>query len=324
MRPEILNPLFADVQTLSGVGKALARPLGRLKLDHLVDLLFHLPSGWIDRKPVETLDMEDAGRVVTVTVTPVDYRQGGPRSPLKVHATDKDGNYLSLVYFNNPGWGKKQLPLNQPRTVSGRMELYGQELQIVHPDFVLEPGKGDEIPTREPIYALSEGLTNRRIGQLAAQALERAPELPEWIEPSLVAREGWPAWREAIAAIHADPADEKARRRLGYDEIFANQLAFALVRADSRRRKGQALRGDGRLRDALKLPYEPTGAQTRTISEIEGDLAQDVAMLRLLQGDVGSGKTLVAVMALLVAVEAGFQGAFLAPTEILARQHYDT
>lgn len=324
MRPEILNPLFADVQSLSGVGKGLAKPLGRLKIDRLVDLLFHLPTGWIDRKPVETVEAEDAGRVVTVTVTPVDYRQGGPRSPMKVHATDSAGNYLSLVYFNNPGWGKKQLPLGEARTVSGRMELYGQELQIVHPDFVVAPGKAGEIPVREPVYALAEGLTNKRIGQLAAQALEQAPDLPEWIEPSLLAKEGWPAWREAVAAVHADPADEKARRRLGYDEIFANQLAFALVRADSRKRKGQALKGDGRLRDRLKLPYAPTAAQTRTIAEIEGDLQQDVAMLRLLQGDVGSGKTLVAVMALLVAVEAGFQGAFLAPTEILARQHYDS
>jgi ATP-dependent DNA helicase RecG len=159
---------------------------------------------------------------------------------------------------------------------------------------------------------------------LVAQALERVPDLPEWIEPSLLARHNWPGWREALIRLHADPADAKARARLAYDELFANQLAFDLVRASSRRRRGQPLHGDGRLRDALKLPYRPTGAQSRTIAEIEGDLAQSAPMVRLLQGDVGAGKTLVALMALLIAVEAGTQGALLAPTEILARQHFES
>ncbi len=324
MRPDILNPLFAEIEAIKGVGKALAKPLARLKLDQVVDLLFHLPVSWIDRKLIETLDMADDGRVVTVVVTPVDYKSGGPRSPLRIHVTDGAGNYVSLVYFRNPGWAKKLLPIGEPRAVSGRLEFYGQELQIVHPDIVLPSEEIGEIPVREPVYPLSEGLTNKRMSQLAEQALERAPELPEWIQPSVKAREAWPDWRAALEQIHRDPVNEKARRRLAYDEIFANQLALALVRASSRSRRGEALHGDGRLRGVLKLPYAPTGAQTRTIAEIEGDVAQNVPMLRLLQGDVGSGKTMVAVMALLMAVEAGAQGALLAPTEILARQHYDT
>ncbi|WP_299327806.1 ATP-dependent DNA helicase RecG [Parasphingopyxis sp.] len=324
MRPEILNPLFAEIETLKGVGKGLAKPLGRLKLEHVGDLLFHLPTGWIDRKHVETLDMADAGRVVTVIVTPIDYKAGGPRSPLRIQAADGEGNVISLVYFNNPGWAKKLLPLSEARAISGRMELYGQELQIVHPDMVVKPEDIAEIPKREAVYALSEGLTNKRIAQLAEQALERAPEMPEWIEPSLKEREGWPGWRAAIATAHTNPADEKARRRLAYDEIFANQLALALVRQSARSRRGEALRPDGRLRDQLRLPYEPTSAQSRSTTEIEADVQQDKPMLRLLQGDVGAGKTLVAVNALLMAVESGTQGALLAPTEILARQHFDT
>ena len=171
---------------------------------------------------------------------------------------------------------------------------------------------------------MSEGLTNKRLADLAGQALARRPELAEWIEPSLLARRGWPGWAEALDIAHRDPAAAKARERLAYDEVFANQLALMLVRASSRRRKGVPLRGDGRLRDQLRLPYEPTGAQRRAVAEIEGDLEQEVPMLRLLQGDVGSGKTLVALMAMLTAVEAGAQAALLAPTEILARQHYDT
>jgi len=324
MRPDILNPLFAEVEVLKGVGPALAKPLKRLGLERVVDLLFHLPTGWIERKRVETVDEVDAGSVVTVLVTPVDYRQGGPRAPFRVHATDRVGNYLTLTYFHNPGWAKKQLPLGEPRIVSGRMERYGQELQIVHPDYVLPPAEALDLPEREPVYALSEGLTSRRLGDLAHQAVGRAPELAEWIEPSLLAARGWPGWQEALDEAHRGRGAAAARQRLAYDEVFANQLALMLVRASARRRRGVPLVGDGRLRAQLRLPYAPTGAQRRAMAEIEGDMAQGQPMLRLLQGDVGSGKTLVALEAMLVAVEAGAQAAMLAPTEILARQHFET
>lgn len=325
MRPELLNPLFAEITALKGVGPALARPLERLGLARAVDLLFHLPSGWIDRIPVEELDMRDAGRTIVVTLTPVDYRISAGRGPMRVHATDAKGNYVTLTYFGgNSGWVKKQLPLGEPRRISGKLETYGQELQIVHPDSVLPLDQAGEIGGREAVYPLSEGITSRRIAQLVEQAIERAPILPEWIEPSLKARHGWPDWRAALLRIHADPSDDAARDRLAYDEVFANQLALMLLRGAARAKRGWPLRGDGRLRDQLKLPYTPTGAQARTIAEIEGDMAQVQPMLRLLQGDVGSGKTLVAAMALLIAAEAGAQGALLAPTEILARQHFET
>ncbi|SEM50897.1 ATP-dependent DNA helicase RecG [Sphingomonas gellani] len=322
MRPDILNPLFAEATALKGVGPALAKPLGRLGLERVVDMAFHLPVGWIDRVPRETLDAGDAGRTISITLTPRDYRQSAGRGPMRVQAADTAGNIASLVFFGgNAGWVKKLLPLGEPRRVSGKLETYGQDLQIIHPDLSDEE---EGFREREPIYPLSEGLTSRRLGGLVEQALGRAPGLSEWIEPSLKARRGWPDWRDALTRIHADPADRIARERLGYDELFANQLAMALVRQDTRRRKGRALKGDGRLRDQLRLPYSLTGAQSRTVAEIEGDLAQASPMLRLLQGDVGAGKTLVAAMALLIAVEAGGQGAMLAPTEILARQHYET
>ncbi|MGU3314352.1 ATP-dependent DNA helicase RecG [Sphingomonas sp. M6A6_1c] len=322
MRPDILNPLFAEVTALKGVGPGLAKPLDRLGLARVVDVAFHLPSGWIDRLPREELDVADAGRIIAITLTPRDYKTSAGRGPTRVQATDTAGNSVNLVYFGgSSGWVKKLLPLGEPRRVSGKLESYGETLQIVHPDL----GEPDEVfREREAIYPLSEGLTSRRLAGFAAQAIERAPELAEWIEPGLKAKRGWPDWREALQRIHADPADKTARERLAYDEIFANQLAMTLVRADTRKRRGRALVGDGRLRDLLRLPYTPTGAQTRSVAEIEGDLAQTAPMLRLLQGDVGSGKTLVAAMSLLIAVEAGAQGAMLAPTEILARQHYDS
>ncbi|WP_084581094.1 ATP-dependent DNA helicase RecG [Sphingomonas azotifigens] len=326
MRPELLNPLFAEVTALKGIGPALAKPMEKLGLARVVDVAFHLPTGFVDRIPRDELDMADSGKVIAITLTPVQYRfGGGPRSPARVQAVDAKGNHVSLVYFGgSSGWAKKLLPLNEPRWVSGKLEHYGQDLQMVHPDHVLPLDQVESVGGREAIYPCSEGITSKRIAALAAQAIERAPELPEWIEPSLKAQKGWPDWREAIARIHADPADAKARERLAYDEVFANQLALLLVRGEARAKRGRALAGDGRLRDKLKLPYAPTGAQSRTIAEIEGDMAQTQPMLRMLQGDVGSGKTLVATMALLIAAEAGAQGALLAPTEILARQHYET
>ncbi|CAM8637622.1 ATP-dependent DNA helicase RecG [Sphingobium cupriresistens] len=325
MRPDILNPLFAEISLFKGIGPALARPLERLGLARAVDVAFHLPVSWVDRHLTDRLDMADAGRVVGIELTPVDYRaSGSARAPFRVDAVDRYGNHVALVYFGkNSGWPRKLLPLGEPKYISGKLEAYGDTLQIVHPD-VLAPEDAHMLPAREPVYGLSEGLTNNRMRDLVGQALTRAPELPEWIEPSLLARKDWPAWREALARVHADPADAMARARLAYDEIFAGQLALMLVRQSSRRRRGVPIQGDGRLRDMLKLPFAPTGAQRRATAEIEGDMAQATPMLRLLQGDVGSGKTLVALMALLNAVEAGMQGAMLAPTEILARQHYET
>ena len=326
MRPDILNPLFAEISLFKGVGPALARPLERLGLARAVDVAFHLPVSWVDRHLTDRLDLADAGRVIGIMLTPVDYRAGGSaRAPFRVLAADAHGNGVALVYFGrNSGWPRKLLPLNEAKFISGKLEAYGDNLQIVHPDHVLPPEEAGTVPARESVYGLSEGLTNNRMRDLAAQALARAPDLPEWIEPSLLARKQWPAWRDALARAHADPADAQARERLAYDEIFAGQLALMLVRQSSRRRRGVSIQGDGRLRAMLKLPFAPTDAQRRAIGEIEGDMAQATPMLRLLQGDVGSGKTLVALMALLNAVEAGMQGAMLAPTEILARQHHET
>ncbi|TKD53012.1 ATP-dependent DNA helicase RecG [Sphingomonas baiyangensis] len=324
MRPDLLNPLFAEVTALKGVGPALAKPLERLKLSRVVDVAFHMPTGWVDRVPRDELDAADAGRVIAITLTAIDYRSSQGRGPNRARAVDAKGNTVSLVYFGgHSGWVKKLFPLGEPRFVSGKLELYGEELQIVHPDIVVPPAEAETVGGREAVYPQAEGINSKRLAGFAAQAIERAPDLPEWIEPSVLAQHGWPGWRAALAAIHADPADASARARLAYDELFANQLALLLVRGEARARRGRALAGDGRLRARPNLPYAPTSAQARTIAEIEGDLAQSRPMLRLLQGDVGSGKTLVATMALLIAAEAGAQGALLAPTEILARQHHE-
>jgi ATP-dependent DNA helicase RecG len=324
MRPEILNPLFTEVEALKGVGPQVAKLLKKLGIERVVDLLYHLPTGAIERINAPAADASLLGRNVILELTPFDNRESrSGRGPTRIFTTDSDGNTISLVYFNNPGWAKRSLPRGEKRIVSGKLEQYGDEWQIIHPE-VTEPGKGPPPLIREPVYPLTEGLTNRRLGELLREALERAGELPEWIEPSLAARECWGAWRASLALVHREPGSEDARKRLAYDEIFANQLALVLLRQSQRRHRTTALPGTGKLMRELKLPYQLTDAQRRVIREIRGDMAQFTPMLRLLQGDVGSGKTLVAVAAMLTAVESGAQAALLAPTEILARQHHAT
>src|SRR5947209_8597590 len=324
MRPEILNPLFTEVEALKGVGPQLANLLGKLHISRAVDLLYHLPTGAIERVRAPAASAALLGRNVILDVKPFEVRESrSGRGPMRVFASDGEGNTISLIYFNNPGWAKRSLPLGQMRTVSGKLEAYGDEWQIVHPE-VSELAKGPQPAVREPVYPLTEGLTNRRLGELVREALERTPELPDWIEPGLLSREGWSAWRGSLALIHREPGADTARKRLAYDEIFANQLALLLLRQSQRRHRTAPLAGTGALTSKLKLPYRLTSAQRRVIEEIRGDMAQSAPMLRLLQGDVGSGKTLVALLAMLAAVESGAQAAMLAPTEILARQHYAT
>ena len=326
MRPPVLNPLFAETRDLDGVGPKLAKPLNRLGLTRIRDVAYHLPERFVSRRAVTDLDQAHEGEQVVVALTPTEHRApfNRGRGPYRVLAQDAAGNICALTYFGRAAYSaKKLLPVGEKRWVAGRLDRYGDMLQIVHPDHVEEEGAASLVRLNEPVYALAEGLTQPKMAALCAQALARLPDLPEWIEPAQFEREGWPGWREALGRAHAGEV-KTARDRLAYDELLANSLALLLVRAEGRRRKGQALRGDGALRGKLQLPFALTGAQQRSIAEIEGDLQQDVPMLRLLQGDVGAGKTVVALSAMLIANEAGKQSALLAPTEILARQHYAT
>ncbi|MFT4026852.1 MAG: ATP-dependent DNA helicase RecG [Novosphingobium sp.] len=322
MRPDRLNPLFVATDSLKGVGPQLAKPLDKLGLTRVRDLAYHLPERFVERRVVDNLDAAAVGEQIVVALTVREHRATSGRGPYRVLAEDAAGNVCALTYFGRASYtAKKLLPQGEKRWIAGRLDQYGQMLQIVHPDHVSEEGLLGQLC--EPVYPLSDGLTQGRIGALVQQALETVPSLPEWIEPGLLAKMNWPAWREAITLAHQGSL-EAARDRLAYDELLANSLALMLVRADNRQRRGMALQGDGSRRDKLSLPFPLTGAQQRSIAEIAGDMAQAAPMLRLLQGDVGSGKTVVALEAMLIAVEAGAQAAMLAPTEILARQHHAT
>ena len=324
MRPDLLNPLFAAVDSLKGVGPGLARPLEKLALTRVRDLAYHLPDRFVTRRAVADLDDASVGEQIVIALTPREHRSSAGRGPFRIVAFDAAGNAITLAWFGrNAGWAKKQMPLGETCWVAGRLDQFGQMLQMVHPDHLgMESGAalGQLV---EPVYPLSDGLTQLRIAALVQQSLTHLPELPEWIEPGLMAKMDWPAWRDAMIVAHKSE-HAGARDRLAYDELLANALALLLVKAANRKRTGTPLHGDGSLRARLQLPFALTGAQMRSIAEIEGDVAQGAPMLRLLQGDVGSGKTAVALHAMLIAVEAGAQAAMLAPTEILARQHYET
>ena len=325
MRPEVLIPMFAETDGLEGIGPKLKKPLEKLGLTRIRDVLYHLPERFVVRRAVTDLDDATVGEQVVVALDVVEHRASrSPRGPYRVMATDVKGNICALTYFGRASYtAKKQLPVGARRWVAGRIDQYDQMLQIVHPDHVSDKSDGAMGQLVEPIYRLSEGLTQPRVASLVEQSLARAPELPEWIEPGTLEREGWPSWRDAIALAHRGE-NAKARDRLAYDELFANALALMLVRESNKKRRGQPLQGDGHLRDKLQLPFPLTGAQRRSIDEIAGDMAQSSPMLRLLQGDVGAGKTVVALESMLVAVEAKAQAAMLAPTELLARQHFET
>ncbi|MCB2065480.1 MAG: DEAD/DEAH box helicase, partial [Erythrobacter sp.] len=325
MRPDQLNPLFAEIDGLDGVGPKLRKPLEKLGLARVRDVLYHLPERFVMRRAVPDLDAAGVGEQVVVPLTVVEHRASrSQRGPYRVLAQDTKGNVCAITYFGRASFtAKKQLPVGAKRWVAGRLDQYDQMLQIVHPDHVSESSDGAMGQLVEPVYRLSEGLTQPLVGKLVEQSLARAPDLAEWIEPGVLEREGWPSWRDAVVLAHR-VENAKARDRLAYDELFANALALMLVRQSNRQRKGQPLQGDGSLRGKLELPFPLTGAQKRSIAEITHDMAQASPMLRLLQGDVGAGKTVVALEAMLVAVEAGAQAAMLAPTEILARQHYET
>ena len=332
-RPPALFPLFAGLDTLPGVGPKVAQALGQMGVEKPRDLLFTLPHSGVDRRLVPSIRSGVPGSVVTVEVTVGAHhaprRKGGPA---RVQVRD-DGTEFQLVFFHARGdWLQKQLPTGQKRVISGKLEIFDGIAQIVHPDHILRIEEAGELPVYEPVYPLTAGVTQKAMARAAAAAVARAPELEEWIDPALKAREGWPDWHTALTRAHAPAAaaglapTDPARQRLAYDEFLAHQLTLALARSSLRRGKGRSSCGTGVLQDKVlkSLPYAPTGAQRRAVAEIAADMASDKRMNRLLQGDVGAGKTLVAFLSLLVAVEAGGQGVMMAPTEILARQHLDS
>ena len=331
MRPEILFPLFAPISTLKGVGPKIEPLVERLAGPLVRDLVFMAPASLVHRRrttAAAAIEGEHQTFVVSIDAHFPSARLG---HPYRIRTFDGSG-FLTLAWFK--GFGphlERQYPVGQQRAVSGLVERYGSELQMAHPDYVLPIERIAEIPEHEAKYPATAGVAPRTVRKLALEALDRAPDLPEWQDPAWMAREGYPPWREALARLHAPTSDADLspmaphRKRLAYDELFAHQLAMARRKA-SRKAQPAPSFSPSPLADAVEaaLPFRLTGAQVRSLSEIRGDMAAGKRMSRLLQGDVGAGKTVVAMLTMADVAAAGFQSALMAPTEILARQHFET
>ncbi len=338
MRPALLDSLFAPAGALPGVGPKYAKLFDKL-LDRpqgarVVDVLFHVPHAALDRRSRPKIGDAQRDSIVTLEVRVAEHRPpASPRSkaPFKVLVEDDTGDVELVFFLANIEWIKKRLPVGATRWVSGKLEMWDGHLQMVHPDRVMDAEEFARTPLVEPVYGLTEGLYPRIVQKAAQAGLARLPRLPEWIDEATLARLRAPAFAEALARMHnpQSPADVEPTspwaNRLAYDELLANQLALLLVRARMRELPGRAQPSEGKLAQKLigALPYQLTGAQARSIQEIRADLASPQRMIRLLQGDVGSGKTVVALISMAHVVEAGRQAALMAPTEILARQHFE-
>jgi ATP-dependent DNA helicase RecG len=337
MRPALLDPLFAPAATLPGVGPKIAKLIDRL-LDRsagarVIDVLFHLPYATLDRRARPKIRDAQREAIATLEVRVAEHRPPPARSkaPFKVLVEDDTGDVELVFFLANHEWIRKQLPLGETRWVSGKLEMWDGHLQMVHPDRVMDAAALAAMPAVEPVYGLTEGLFPRVLAKAAQGALARAPRLPEWIVDRTAQRLRAPTFVAALAAMHnpQQPGDidpiGPAATRLAYDELLANQLALLMVRARMRTLAGRSNVSDGRRAAKIEaaLPYRLTGAQAKALEEIRADLAAPKRMLRLLQGDVGSGKTIVALLAMAGVVEAGRQAALMAPTEILARQHFE-
>ncbi len=331
-RPEVLWPLFADLKGLDGIGPKTAQIFEQLDIHAPRDLLFTLPHSGIDRQVRASVLDADLPGVATVIAQIGDHRPARNRGgAYRIEATDNNTRFQLVFFHGRSDYLNKVLPKGSTKLVSGKVELFDNVPQMVHPDHIVDPEAADTLPQYEPVYPLTSGVTQKLMVRAMRDALSRVPNLPEWIDASQLKHEDWPSWSDAMFHVHnPDDAGDLAptalnRARLAYDELMAHQLTLALARAVQRKSKGVETSGTGVLRARVlgNLPYTPTGAQLRAMEEIASDMALPEKMHRLLQGDVGAGKTLVAFMALLVAVEAGGQGVMMAPTGILAQQHLE-
>ena len=332
MRPEILFPLFAPIASLKGVGPRIAPLLERVAGPLVRDVLFVAPQRLV-RRAVTTVAEAVPGEEQTLSVTiDVHQRPGRAGHPWKIRAYDETG-FVSLVFFQRGQGLEAAHPKGAKRIVSGRVERnqFDHALQIVHPDYLLAAERADEVPEMEPIYPATAGLPSRGVRRFALEALARTPALPEWQDDAWLARQRWPAWQDALAALHNPQSEAElslqspARRRLAYDELFAHQLALAQRKSARKSQPAPAIPASPlAAKVEADLPFKLTGAQVRTLTEIRADLGSGERMSRLVQGDVGSGKTVVAMLAMADTAAAGLQSVLMAPTEILARQHFET
>ena len=326
-RPFILDPMFRTVRGLPGIGPKNLVYLSRLiGGETLRDLVYHAPIDFIDRTKEPTIAEAKHNEVATMMVTVKRHFPPSKRgAPHRIIVEDASGE-MSLIFFHAKGlYIQEQFPIGEKRLISGVVEHYQNNPQMAHPAYVLKEDERDTMPKYEPIYPMTAGISPKTVQKSIRHALTQMPELDEWLDDTVLKKHKWDGWKQSLTKLHS-PDMRLARERLAYDELLASQLAILLIRANTRVRAGAVLNDTGALQDKIKAAfgYDLTGAQDRTLLEISKDLKEPHAMMRLLQGDVGAGKTIVAVLAMAQAVESGKQAVIMAPTEILARQHAES
>ena len=332
-RPSELFHLFGDLNNLPGIGPKTVINLKNLSIEKPRDFLFNLPFSVLDRLPVSSIRGVSASKIVTVEVLVKAHKIGRSRaSAYRVTVQDTEVSF-QLVFFNaRKEYLENLFPVGERRIISGKLEFYDNIPQIVHPHHVKKINEEKAIVRFEPVYPLTSGVSQKLMFGTINGLLEKLPKLGEWIDHELLKIKGWPSWQDALKSAHcpvsADGASNTnpARLRLAFDELFSHQLSLSIARNKIKRSKGRANISTGIFQTKVinNLPFKFTEDQKLSIRDILHDLKKPERMNRLLQGDVGSGKTIVAFIGLIAAVEAGGQGAIMAPTEILARQHFET
>ena len=320
--------LDRNVSTLDGVGIKTKKILKKKKIEKISDLLWNLPQGFVDRSNIKQLDKLEIGKITTVKVKVLKYNFPRKRNlPNKVFCEDEKGK-IEIIFFNSrEGYIRNILPLNTMVVVSGKINYYKNKYQITNPDYTVPINKENFVNKLMPKYSLTEGLTEKVYNKLINQVLENIIEIPEWHNNEVLKKIGNVSWHNAILEIHKKKENllnSKYYKRLAYDEILANLLVLSEVRQRVRKYNKQKKIFDNTLSKKIisNFNFSLTEDQKKAVNEINNDLMSDYKMFRILQGDVGSGKTIVSFIAAANTIKSKWQVALMAPTEILAKQHY--
>ena len=332
MRPAHLDLLLSPINKLKGVGPKLENIINKLGIKLNVHFLWHFPYRIIEKKYYENIHDAPINQLVTLKIEVIKhYPSKFRRQPYRVSCLANE-TPIDIVYFNaRHPVVRSVLPVKNIKMISGKLEFFKNKFQITHPSSIENISDIQLLREKEPVYSLTAGLNMKSFIKLSNQVLQSVPDLGEWINKTLIEKYKFTSWKDAVEKLHNPEIDDtyseknNYRRRLAFDELFAHQLAICIVRTIDNRKKSISFKSDGNFKNKLikNLEFKLTNSQLKVLNEIQSDLFSNKQMIRLLQGDVGSGKTIVALISMLTVIESGYQVTLMAPTSILAYQHYE-
>ena len=323
--------LFSSVKKIKGVGPVISKKLSDKGIENKIDLFLNLPTGAIDRRFCPKLDQLEVGVISTIFVRPVKYTIPRFRNlPNRVTCKDEYGS-IDIIFFNSrESYIKQILPLNEEVVISGKVGFYKNKYQMTNPDYIQSIDREKDITKIMAKYSSVAGISPKTIQKIYKEEIEKLKDIGEWHSQDFLKKMDWPTWYDAIYNLH-NPVnvsdvnkESKFYQRLAFDEIFSNFLIFSEIKKRIKKliKVSKVIDEDNLLRIKKMLPFTLTESQQGALKEILTDISSERKMLRVLQGDVGSGKTAVAMIAAYLTVKSGYQVAFLCPTELLAKQHF--